>query len=492
MKIGPLSIVEVGPVARATITSEIFVVDDSADNVAVLSRILCGAGYSVRTASTGRRALEEMAARPSQLVLMDINIPDVDGYAMCQSLREEPGSRDTPVVFLSALDNARNKVNAFRAGGVDYITKPFQEEEVLARVEHHLNLARLRKVVEQRNRALEEKNRELTLAWSNADRLFEALSERLPGTRVDERYQLEAQIGTGGSATVYRAFDETSGQRVALKILRPQVGPQADQWRERFLQEWGTSSVISHPNAVAFLDAGVTSIGLPYLVMELLEGRTLADEMAQQGRLSLQRIAQVMAPVCRMLAAAHQAGLIHRDIKPANIFLHRAAGANGDEQIKVVDFGLAKLLERHEVADFTTMGRVIGTPLYMSAERLLGLACDGRADVFAVAVTCYEALTGRYPYPTTEETIQAAIFASLAAPLSPPSSWCRNLPPRFEAALVRALSREPDDRPSMAELAELFQSIVATPDAVSSAPGDGEQETDQQQTEITWPPERSS
>jgi CheY-like chemotaxis protein len=491
----PLSLVKAGLGIPAEATTEIFIIDDSADNVAVLSRILRTAGYAVRTASTGGRALEELAIRPSQLVLMDINIPDVDGFAMCQALRAEPGSRDTPVVFLSALDNARNKVNAFRAGGVDYITKPFHEEEVLARVEHHLGLTRLRRILEERNRALEEKNRELTLAWGNADRLFEALSERLPGTRVDDRYRLEAQIGTGGSATVYRAFDETTGQRVAVKILRPQVGPHADQWRDRFLQEWGTSSVISHPSAVAFLDAGITSIGLPYLVMELLEGRTLADEMARNGTLSLHRIAQVMAPVCRMLAAAHEAGLIHRDIKPANIFLHRAGGAEGEEQVKVVDFGIAKLLERNDVADFTTMGRVIGTPLYMSAERLLGEACDGRADVFAVAVTCYEALTGRYPYPCTEETVQAAIFASLGAALSSPSSWCRDLPPPFETAPVRALSREPDVRPSMAELAELFESLLATPAPAtnSSLPGDpGDEEVNEQPTQIAWPPDGNS
>jgi CheY-like chemotaxis protein len=444
------------------VNSDIFIVDDSADNLGVLSAILRDAGYSVRMANGGRRALEAIATRPPALVLMDINMPDVDGFAVCEALRAAPGSRDTPVVFLSALDDARNKVNAFRAGGVDYMTKPFQAEEVLARVEHHLGLARLRKILDERNHALEEKNQELTQAWGNADRLFEALSERLPGTRLDDRYQLEAQIGSGGSATVYRALDEATGRRVAVKILRPQVGPDAAQWRERFLQEWGTSSAVSHPNAVAFLDAGTTSIGLPYLVMELLEGQTLADVMHLTGPLSLSRVAQVLAPVCLMLAEAHRAGLIHRDIKPANIFLHRAQGAEGVEVVKVVDFGIAKLAGGNGLEDLTTVGRVIGTPLYMSAERLLGKSCDGRADVFAVAVTCYQALTGRYPYPPLEDTVQAALFACLAAPLSPPASWCRDLPPVFEAALVRALNRAPELRPTMAELAGVFTDILAT------------------------------
>jgi CheY-like chemotaxis protein len=470
-------------------SGDIFIVDDSADNLGVLSGMLRAAGYSVRMANGGRRALEAIAARPPELVLLDINMPDMDGYAVCEALRSAPGSSDLPVIFLSALDDARNKVNGFRAGGVDYVTKPFQAEEVLARVEHHLGLARLRKELEERNRALEDKNRELTQAWGNADRLFAALSERLPGTRVGDRYRLESRIGLGGSAAVFRAFDEEDNRGVAVKILRPQAGPEADQWRDRFLREWGTAAVVSHPNAVALLDAGVTSVGLPYLVMELLEGQTLADEISRGGAMSLHRIAQVLAPVCRMLAEAHQAGLIHRDIKPANIFLHRPHGPEGGELVKVVDFGIAKLLAGTELDDLTTIGRVIGTPLYMSAERLLGQACDGRADVFAVAVTCYEALTGHYPYISQEGTVQAAIFAALSGPLTPPSAWCPDLPPAFEAVLVRALSREPTERPTISELADLFQAVLATPPPATGRPDPDETDMATMPTVVAWPPE---
>ena len=476
-------------------TGDVFIVDDSADNLGVLSRMLRAAGYSVRMANGGRRALEAIAARPPELVLLDINMPDMDGLAVCEALRAGPEACDVPVIFLSALDDARDKVNAFRAGGVDYVTKPFQAEEVLARVEHHLGLARLRKELEARNRTLEEKNRELTQAWGNADRLFAALSELLPGTRVDDRYRLETRIGSGGSAAVYRAIDEESGQSVAVKILRPQSGPDADQWRDRFMQEWGAASIVHHRNAVVLLDAGITGAGLPYLVMELLEGETFAQEMSRGRTLSLRRTAQVLAPVCAMLAEAHQAGLIHRDIKPANIFLHRPHGPAGGELVKVVDFGIAKLLELNDLDALTTIGRVIGTPLYMSAERLLGNACDGRADVFAVAVTCYEALTGRYPFPAQEATVQAAIFASLSAPLSPLSAWRDDLPPAFEAALSRALSREPHLRPTMAALAELFAQALAEPEPPEQ-PGRDDASSDNSlatmPTMAAWPPEPAS
>jgi CheY-like chemotaxis protein len=474
------------------VSGDVFIVDDSADNLAVLSGMLRAAGYSVRVANGGRRALEAIAARPPELVLLDINMPDLDGYQVCKALHEQPASRDLPVVFLSALDDARDKVNAFRAGGADYVTKPFQAEEVLARVEHHLGLARLRRALEEKNRALEEKNRALVQAWNDADQLFAALSERLPGTRLDDRYRLESRIGVGGSAAVYRATDEETGRPVAVKILRPQAGPHAERWRDRFLQEWGTSNVIQHPNAVVLYDAGLTAMGLPYLVMELLEGESLADEMARKGVLSLRRTAQVLAPVCRMLAQAHLAGLVHRDIKPANIFLHRPEGQAGAELVKVVDFGIAKLFERNELDEVTTLGHVVGTPMYMSPERLLGEPCDGGADVFAVAVTCYQALSGRYPYQSEEGSVQAAIYAVLSAPLSPLSRWREGLPPDLEPVLARALSREAKERPGMAELGALFESLLER-SGLEEDPESTEAEDDPEaDTVIAWPPRSES
>jgi CheY-like chemotaxis protein len=474
------------------VSGDIFIVDDSADNLAVLSGMLRAAGYSVRMANGGRRALAAITARPPELVLLDINMPDLDGYQVCRALREQPVFRDIPIVFLSALDDARDKVNAFRAGGADYVTKPFQAEEVLARVEHHLGLAHLRKTLEERNRALEEKNRELLQAWGDADRLFAALSERLPGTRLDDRYRLESRIGVGGSAAVYRAFDEETGRTVAVKILRPQSGPNAERWRDRFLQEWGTANVIQHPNAVALYDAGLTGMGLPYLVMELLEGESFSDEMARRGLLSLRRTAQVLAPVCRMLAQAHLAGLVHRDIKPGNIFLHHPEGHPGAEVVKVVDFGIAKLLERNQLDDLTTFGHVIGTPMYMSPERLLGEPCNGAADVFAVAVTCYHALTGRYPFPSEEGTVQAAIYAALSAPLSPLSLWREGVPAAFEAIVSRALSRQAPERPGVAELGQAFEELLDQAPAETTpepAPTNSDPEAE---TEIAWPPRPGS
>jgi serine/threonine protein kinase len=276
---------------------------------------------------------------------------------------------------------------------------------------------------------------------------------------------------------------------VAVKILRPQSGPHAERWRARFLDEWGASSVVSHPNAVAVLDAGITAAGLAYLVMELLEGRSLAEELGRRGVLSLRRTAQVLVPVCRMLATAHEARLVHRDIKPANIFLHGPGGRAG-EIVKVVDFGIAKLVESGDTEELTTLGRLVGTPMYMSAERLLGRPCDGRADVYAVAVTAYEALTGRPPFAAAEGTVAATILACLSAPLESPSRFRDDLPAAFEAVLTSALSRDPAERPRMGDLGDAFAALLDLPEPSVDTPEPLETTGDGATTVVAWPPAR--
>src|SRR5262249_56193596 len=143
--------------------------------------------------------------------------------------------------------------------------------------------------------------------------------------------------------------------------------------------------------AVAVFDSGVTEAGIAYLVMELLEGRTLAEELRASGPLPADRACALLLPVAEALAAAHSVGVIHRDVKPGNVFLHR-------DGVKLVDFGLAKLGDEAGVDKATTMGRLVGTPIYMPPERLLGRACDGGADVYALATTFYEVVSGQLPF----------------------------------------------------------------------------------------------
>jgi serine/threonine protein kinase len=313
------------------------------------------------------------------------------------------------------------------------------------------------------NQERARKTAELMAAWSDADGIFTTLSDVLAGTTLNDRSQLEVKIGSGGFAAVYRGVDLKEGRPVAVKVLRPQPGVDANRQRQQFRQEGVSAARLTHPNAVVVLDSGVTSVGLAFLVMELLQGRSLADEMREEGRLTPTRCAEILPAICDALATAHAAGIIHRDIKPANIFLHR--GPDG-EIVKVVDFGIAKLEDPAELDNATTAGRVLGTPVYMSPERLMGQPYDGRADVYGVGMVLYEALAGRMPFDIREnEGLGSLIWTCIWAPPLPLRHVNPTIPAPVAAVVMRAISKQPEARPAMADLANEFSRALLAGEA---------------------------
>jgi len=441
------------------VSATIFVVDDVPANVALLAKLLRDAGYVVRVATSGARALAAIAASPPDLILLDVTMPEMSGLEVCAALKARDATRQIPVIFLSALDDVRDKLSAFQAGGVDYVTKPFQADEVLARVGIQLELASARAELEARNRELEARNRELARARRGADDAFAALSGARPGTTLEGRYELAEKSGAGGFAVVFRARDREAGHDVAIKILHPEhVGD--DRLRERFLAEAAT--VMRLPHAVHVVASGVTATGIAYLVMELLQGANLAEELRRHGPIPPVRCATLVLPVCDALVAAHGRGVIHRDIKPANIFLDRRAG----EVVKVLDFGIAKHQASGAADDAatgqTTLGRVIGTPVYMAPERLAGHAYDARTDVYSLGVTLYELLSGELPFRASPaEGIGRLVAACLADPPRPLGRACPGVPGALEALVHRMLAKRADDRPSLADVRAALARIVA-------------------------------
>src|SRR5438094_1693176 len=261
-----------------------------------------------------------------------------------------------------------------------------------------------RRVIERRTNELEEKNAELTaknqmLAQSRAqtmrtaqrsELIFSALSEALPGTVLDEKYRIGEKIGSGNFGTVYRGEHILLHHPVAIKVFRPAVGNAGLESLERFRLEGISACRVNHPNAVSVLDFDVSAGSLAYLVMELLEGHSLAEELTLVGRVPSSRCARIAASVCDVLVEAHGAGILHRDIKPSNVFLHRG---KGEERVKVIDFGIAKLtgesMDVNVNARATATGIVVGSPAYMAPERFRGDPYAGRADVYAVGGLVY-------------------------------------------------------------------------------------------------------
>ncbi len=456
---------------------DILVVDDNPVNLDLLSNMLQDRSYRVRVATNGKRALAAARSRPPDLIMLDINMPEMDGYEVCRQLKSEGVTADVPVIFISALDEAMDKVRAFEVGGADYVTKPFQFEEVLARIENQLKLSRLQRVLERKNAELTAKNEELVRSRDEllksqrqAANFFSALAEVLPGTVLDEKYRLEDKIGAGGFGAVYRAVHLGLDRHVAVKIFRPASGTVTQEGLDRFRLEGVRACQIRHPNAVAVSDFGVSSAGIAYLVMELLEGRTLTEELLLAGTLSPERCVEILTPICGVLEEAHAAGMVHRDIKPDNIFLHRSKDG---EIVKVLDFGLAKLLDDAPApsAQNLTVGTVLGTPTYMSPERLNDSPYDGQSDVYSTGILLYQMLTGTVPFQTREGDYWAVAIMHLTK--APPPLRITNpaLSPEIEEVVLQSLAKDPAARPTAAKLAADFAAAVATQSAGGAQTG---------------------
>jgi hypothetical protein len=347
-------------------------------------------------------------------------------------------------------------------------TNFLQRRLIAARSEE---LERINTELRTKNVALAESRAETVRAAQRSELIYSALSEALPGTVLDDKYRVEDKLGSGSFGTVYRGVHLHLNHPVAIKVFRPTLGTGAPETLDRFRLEGITACRINHPNAVTVLDFDVAVGSLAYMVMELLEGRSLAEELEEVGKLPVDRSRRIAADVCDVLTAAHQAGLVHRDVKPSNVFLHHVKGG-GEEQVKVIDFGIAKLMDADDVlldsagSRRTATGVLMGTPAYMAPERLNSEPYDGRADVYAVGVLLYEMLTGTLPF-TSRETGNWSFAMMIGLTEAPaPSSVEPAVPPDLDAIVRRALAKSADARPSAAELARLLRGE----DAVDVAP----------------------
>jgi CheY-like chemotaxis protein len=430
----------------------VVVVDDTAINRMLLGGILEDAGYAVRVASGGMEAIAMIEREPPDLVLLDIQMPEMNGYQVCRRLKALPRLAAIPVIFISALDEVSEKLKGFEAGGVDYVTKPFESAEVLARVGSQVKLFRLQRELRERNVELQRRNADLMRANEKTERVFLALSDALPGTVLDDTYRLEVKIGEGGFGAVFRGLHLGLQRPVAVKVLRPATA-NAPGELARFRREGIAACRIAHPNAVEVIDFSVSSNGIAYLVMELLRGRTLGALLRETPIVAAARCVEIIGPVCDALAAAHAAGIVHRDIKPDNVILHQAGGG---EVVKVVDFGIARLMDEKsdDGVPLTRHGGLVGTPLYMAPERLLGRPYDERSDVYSVGVLAYLMLTGAMPFPDAERPdMPEMVKMHLTAKPKPLREANPDVSVFLADTVMRALDPEPGLRPTAVELA---------------------------------------
>jgi eukaryotic-like serine/threonine-protein kinase len=261
----------------------------------------------------------------------------------------------------------------------------------------------------------------------------------LAGT-VLGRYRLLRLLGEGGMGAVYEATHQDLGRPAAIKTLHPRHA-ESENARSRFLREGQAASRIRHPNVADVYDVGIEE-GQPYLVMELLEGETLARVIARDGPLSVQRTADILAPVVAAVAAVHDLGVVHRDLKPENIFL--SAERTGVRP-KVLDFGISKVINREEVTNLTDTGAFLGTPYYVSPEQARGAKnVDFRSDQYSLGVILYECVTSRRPIE--ESSLYAMIQRIVDGDFAPPRQFNPRLPSAVEGVILKAMARDPNDR----------------------------------------------
>lgn len=277
------------------------------------------------------------------------------------------------------------------------------------------------------------------------------------GSTLDGQYHVEAMLGKGGMGAVYSARHILLGDRVAIKVLPPQMRSNAE-WLRRFRREGQAARRFRHPNAVTVYDMRTTSDGLVYMVMELVEGHTLDAELKQRGRFSPEAALEIVEPVASVLNAAHAMGVVHRDLKPENIMI--AKFPSGSQQVKLLDLGIAKLREvaGSEVSGATALtvaGQILGTPYYMSPEQWGEVPADGsseidgRADIYSLGAVLYELLAGKKAFMGSTLPELRRQHVSVSPP--PLHEVVPGLTEAFGQAVAKAMSKDRGDRQSTAD-----------------------------------------
>ncbi len=308
------------------------------------------------------------------------------------------------------------------------------------------------------------------------------------GLTLGNKYKVVRLLGEGGMGAVYEGEQTlgTTKRKVAVKTLHPHLSRDV-KIKQRFEREVGTIAELEHPNTIQVYDFGVTEDGILYIVMEFLQGKSLADYIEKEGAMMPDRVAYIMDQVCGSLEEAHGRGIVHRDLKPDNVVLVDRAGKK--DFVKVLDFGIAKRSKEEDKNEqkLTQQGMVLGTPPYMSPEQFTGRPIDARSDIYSLAVMSYEMLTGKLPFQA--DTAWEWATQHMTQPPIPIESMAEGMraPESMRAAIRRALEKSPDARfQTVKEFNEAFTgqgAFLARP-RMTSAPS----VVERQKTEMGEPP----
>ena len=266
-------------------------------------------------------------------------------------------------------------------------------------------------------------------------------NDPMVGKLLDGKYRLVEKVGEGGMGSIYRAVHTEMGRTCAIKLLTA-VSPGREDALARFKREAKMASSIDSPHAVTIYDFGASEDGTMFLAMEFIDGKPLSKIIAAERPLPLERVVKITSQIAEGLTAAHALGIIHRDLKPDNVMLTRKSGES--DYVKVLDFGIAKTVAEDASDNLTKTGFVLGTPVYMSPEQLLGEKLDPRSDIYSLAIIVYEMLSGRLPFEG--DNPQSVMMKRIMAEPIRLRNFAPKVSENIEIAVMEGLAREPNTR----------------------------------------------
>jgi DNA-binding response OmpR family regulator len=419
---------------------KLLVVDDSKTILKVMQSQLKKLGYEVLTAPDAYTGMKILESEVIDLAILDVVMPGMSGLDLLRVIRQAFSRTELPIIMASSLTESADIVGGIRLGANDYVTKPVDFPVLNVRIETQLAM------------------RELRPGDSRPTRDTRVYAKTLgPGSVINDRYEVIEVTGEGGFAIVYKARQTSTGQEVAIKILRHEVMARGDAATEaaRFKQEMQVIGRLRHPNIVHLVDCGLLGDGQLFTVLEFIEGVPLSRLIRGEEGLRPNEVKHLMLQVLDALSCAHVRGVVHRDLKPQNVMIDTTGVRRN---ALVLDFGISSIVAAepsNESSDTLT-----GSPAYMAPELLRGTQATVQSDIYAWGLILLECLTGSVAVRC--ESVPATVLAQLDAREIPIPDW---IDPALRAVLSRAITKSCDDRyPSVMEALADLEAVQLGPD----------------------------
>jgi CheY-like chemotaxis protein len=388
---------------------EIFIIDDNINNLHLLENILTEKGYKVRLAHKGSYALRAIHLLPPTLILLDISMPEMDGFQVCEALKKDSKTLKIPVIFISALDNILDKIKAFRMGGVDYITKPFQAEEVLIRIETQLRLHRLQ---QKEANYLQEKNQQeekfkffypfFEKMYQKNQSLLQSFSQILPDTFLEKRYRLTHCCGIGFSSLVYDAWDQEKQEELTLKLFivdpfsQQDFKPLRDPFYSPEAQETLCSS--SLPHLFPFRSCGGN---LWFQVSKKVKGQSLKKYLESPKKFTPREVLKLLSLLTQCLIPLHEQNYCHKNMIPSNIFVSPDLSLEA-----LLDFGKTswkhcfslEFFENLDLQQTPSLLELTSSFFYYPPEYFFEQEEGSASDIYSLGVLAYRLLCQHFPW----------------------------------------------------------------------------------------------